>query len=73
MIWITTLIFLGIFFWLANLSILIFSRDWPLILVILGIINLCGLLKVKRKKKIIDDLEKGKISVEEAEEKLKKK
>lgn len=72
MIWIFILIFIGTFFWLANLHILILSRDWPLILVILGILNISGVLRGKKRVNIIKDLEKEKITVEEAEGKLRK-
>jgi len=70
--WIIILIFIGIFFWLANLQVLMLTRDWPLILVFLGIVNLFNLSKRNRRKKIIRDLESGKINAQTAEEKLKK-
>jgi len=70
--WIIILIFIGIFFWLANLQVLMLTRDWPLILVFLGIVNLFNLSKRNRRKKIIRDLESGKINAQKAEEKLKK-
>jgi len=70
-IWIFVLIFIGLFFWLANLNLLSLSRDWPVILIILGIFNLCGIFRKSRKQKIIEDLEDGKITVEEAEEKIR--
>jgi len=70
--WIITLISIGILFWLANLHILLLSRDWPLILIVFGVINICGIFLGRKKKNIIRDLEKGKISVQEAERRLGK-
>jgi uncharacterized membrane protein YjjP (DUF1212 family) len=67
MIWIFTLILIGFFFWLTNLQVLVLSRDWPLIL-----INIIKLIKVNKRHTIVNNLENGKISVQEAEEKLKK-
>lgn len=72
MMWIFILVILGIFFWLINLRILLLSRDWPLILIIFGIINMCSLFLRHKRKSIIRDLEKGKISVQEAERRLGK-
>lgn len=66
------LIFVGLFLWLGNLEILDLSRDWPLILVIVGLLGIVSAVRKNRKGKIIQDLEKGKISVEEAEDELKK-
>jgi len=72
MMWIFILVFIGIFFWLTNLKILILSRDWPLILIVLGILNICSIFLGHKKENIIRDLEKGKISVQEAERRLEK-
>lgn len=72
MAWIIILIFLGAFFWLCNLQILILARDWPLILIFFGILNIYSLLIGNKRKNIIRDLEKGKITSQEAEERLKK-
>jgi hypothetical protein len=47
------------------------ARDWPLILIFLGILSIATLFKPDKKKHIIADLEKGKITPNEAEEKLK--
>jgi hypothetical protein len=69
--WIVLLIFIGVFFWLANLKILLLTRDWPLLLVFLGLINLLQVNKPDKKKSIIKDLEKGKINAHQAEEKLR--
>ena len=72
MIWIIELVFLGIFFWFANLGIVVLARDWPLIFVFFGIVNLYSLMRRNKRKNIIKDLDSGKITVQEAEEKLKK-
>jgi hypothetical protein len=72
MIWIFTLILIGFFFWLTNLQVLVLSRDWPLILILIGLINIIKIIKVNKRHTIVNNLENGKISVQEAEEKLKK-
>ncbi|MEE8597609.1 MAG: hypothetical protein V3T09_07355 [bacterium] len=76
MIWIFTLILIGFFFWLTNLQVLVLSRDWPLILILIGLINIIKLIKklikINKRHTIVNNLENGKISVQEAEEKLKK-
>ena len=69
---IITLIFVGFFIWFGNLGFLNLSRDWPLILIVLGILGIISALRRGRKARVIRDLEKGNITVEEAEEKLKK-
>jgi hypothetical protein len=69
---IITLIFVGFFIWFGNLGLLNLSRDWPLILIVIGILGIISALRRGHKSRIIRDLEKGHISVEEAEEKLKK-
>lgn len=63
-------IFLAIFFWLANFRVLSWSRDWPIILIFFGIINILIFPKYS-KKRVIEDLEKGKITPEEALKRLK--
>jgi len=55
-----------------------FSRDWPWILIIIGLLNLISFEKKKsvvninissgKRRKILEDLKEGKISVEEAME-----
>jgi hypothetical protein len=70
--WIIILIFLGVFFWFCNLEVLILSRDWPVLLIFFGILSIYGLFRENKKEVIIQDLEKGKITPQEAEEKLKK-
>ncbi len=71
MIWILALITIGLFFWLANLGILSLSRDWPVILIILGVFNIFSIFRKSTRQKIIKDLEDGRITAEEAEEKIK--
>ncbi|UCG92041.1 MAG: hypothetical protein JSV97_13460 [candidate division WOR-3 bacterium] len=71
MSWIIILIVIGVFFWLTNLHVLVLSRDWPLILIFLGIVNLLHLTKRDKRKKIIRDLESGKINTQQAEKRLK--
>ena len=79
------LIILGVFIWFLNLGIFSFwswKRDWPWILIIIGIFSLFQHIKrkIKRSEKfkrqkieeIIDKLEKGEINVEEAIKRIKK-
>lgn len=68
---IISIILLGIFFWLCNLAIFDLKRDWPLILIIVGICSLLNLIRRSKRHQIIRNLEKGKINVEQAEELLK--
>lgn len=68
---ITIFVFVGVFLWLGNLHILNTARDWPVILILIGIMSLMSIHKAGRKRKIINDLESGNITVQEAEEKLK--
>jgi uncharacterized membrane protein len=70
---IAVLIFFGAFFWLANLGILSWHRDWPLILVFFGLLPLFFYLTRKQNRRnVIRDLERGRISATQAEELLKK-
>jgi hypothetical protein len=66
------IIIIGFFIWFGNLGLLNLGRDWPLILIVIGLLGIISALRRGRKSRIIRDLEKGKISVGEAEEKLKK-
>lgn len=68
---ILVIIFIGLFIWFSNLGFINLARDWPLILVVVGVLTLLTSLRKGKKRRIIEDLEKGRISVEEAEEKLK--
>jgi uncharacterized membrane protein len=66
-------VFFGAFFWLANLGILSWHRDWPLILVFFGLLPIfLYATRTKRRRNVIRDLERGRISAAEAEELLKK-
>lgn len=76
--WAIVFIVLGLWIWLSNLGYLYFKRDWPILLVIIGIyIIISGVSgSVKRKsrkdvKKILKELEEGKINVEEAVKKMR--
>ena len=71
MMWFFMFIFVGVFLWLANLHIISLGRDWPVILIVFGLLMLLGIRRKSRKSRILNDLEHGKISVEEAEEELK--
>lgn len=67
------LVFFGGFFWLVNLGILSWHRDWPLILIFLGGYPILYYsLRKSRRRGVIRDLERGKITPEQAEERLKK-
>ena len=68
---IAILVFVGVFLWLGNLHVLNTARDWPVILIFIGIISLMSICKTGKKRKIINDLESGNITVQEAETKLK--
>ncbi len=65
------IICLALFFWLVNLKIFLLTRDWPIILIFFGIVNLFLFTKYS-KKKVIEDLEKGKITPEEALKRLER-
>lgn len=76
-----TLIILGILFWLGKFEIIDFywDRDWPVILIALGIFSLVNYFTRRKKKgsrrkknEILKELEKGEIDAEEAIERLKK-
>ncbi len=64
-------IFLAAFFWLSNLNILSLSRDWPVLLIFFGLFNLLIFPRYS-KRKIIEDLEKGKLTPEEALRRLER-
>ncbi len=75
--WGIILIVIGLWIWLSSLGVpyLSFSKNWPLILVFLGIyIIIRRLTKGRprwiRKDEVLKDLEQGKINVDEAVEKL---
>lgn len=79
------LIILGLFIWFLNLGLFSFwnwKRDWPWILIIMGVLSITGYLKRKLKgmkkykkekiKEIIDKIEKGEIGINEAIKRIKK-
>lgn len=81
--WAIIFILVGIFLLLSNYNFIAFnfSRDWPLILIAIGIAEIIDIISRRTKKvktskpsvkRILDDLEKGNINIDEAEEKLKK-
>jgi hypothetical protein len=70
---ISIVIFFAAFFWLANIGVLSWRRDWPLILVFFGILPIfLFMTRKQRRRNVIRDLEKGRISASEAEDLLKK-
>lgn len=81
------LIILGLFIWFLNLGIFSFwkwERDWPWILVIIGVFSIIGYLKRRAKgikkykykkekiKEIINKIEKGEIDINEAIKRIKR-
>ena len=79
--WAIILIVLGILFWLGKFDIINFywSRDWPVILIAVGIFYLVNTLvrgkkrsTSKLKNEILRKLENGEIDAEEAVRRLKK-
>lgn len=72
MIIIIFIILSGVFFWTCNLGTLVFNRDWPLLLILIGLCAIFSIYKKSKRDRIVRNLEKGKINVEEAEEQLKK-
>ncbi len=81
--WAIIFILVGIFILLSNYNFIAFnfSRDWPLILIAIGIAEIIDIISGRKRKiktskpsvkRILDDLEKGNINIDEAEEKLKK-
>ncbi len=66
------ILLIGVWIWLSHfgISFISFRRDWPVLIILLGV---WIILKSKRRRlKIIEDLEKGKIDVEEAIDKLRR-
>lgn len=68
------LIVIGAWIWLSNMGYLNFKRDWPLIIIIVGLYYLVSGLSRRKKRrdirKLLDDLEKGKIKTEDVINKL---
>jgi len=76
--WAIVFIVLGLWIWLSNLGYLYFKRDWPILLVVIGIYLIISgaSLSIRRKsrknvKKVLKDLEEGKITAEEAAKKMR--
>lgn len=81
------LIAAGVLIWLANLGVLSWNwgRDWPWILIVLGVLGLVGeilrrIRKVARRRpagrrvdraSILRDLEEGRITTDEAERRMR--
>ncbi len=77
--WGIILIVIGIFIWLGNLGVFDFSwgRDWPIILIIIGICQFVKIIPSKRPRKskikvILKKIEDGEMSAEEGIEKIEK-
>ncbi len=83
-----SLLFIGIGIWilLSNYGVILFkfSRDWPILLIAIGLAEILDVIfsvsKTKKRphvksktnvKEILDSLEKGNISIDEAEKKIK--
>jgi len=70
-------ILVGIWVWLSHfgLPFISFKRDWPVLLVIIGLWFVFRPLRKKRKRtiEIIKDLEQGEINVDEAVNRLKQR
>ena len=75
--WGIILIIIGLWIWLSSLGVpyISFSKNWPLILVFWGLYIIIRRLTRRsrwvRRSQVINDLEKGKINVDEAVNKLK--
>lgn len=66
------LIVVAIFFWLANFKVIVFSRDWPVLIIIFGVFVFLKTCTRNNRKRIIDRLSHGKINAAEAEKLLRK-
>jgi amino acid permease len=75
--WGIILIIIGLWIWLSSIGVpyISFSKNWPLILVFWGLYIIIRRLTRRqrwiRPSQVINDLEKGKINVDEAVNKLK--
>ncbi len=58
--------------WLNNLGVCRLSRDWPLLVVVIGLLMLVRVLGRNRRRRVIDRLTRGEISADEAIRQLKK-
>lgn len=72
----------GVLIWLSNLEIigLSWKRDWPIILIVIGIYKLVTLLPRKKKKgptkgvtDILESIERGKITANEGLKEMKER
>lgn len=77
--WGIILIIIGLWIWLSSIGVpyISFSKNWPLILVFWGLYIIIRRLTRRqrwvRRSQVINDLEKGKINVDEAVDKLKER
>jgi hypothetical protein len=75
--WGIILIIIGLWIWLSSLGVpyISFSKNWPLLIVALGLYIIIRRLTRRhrwvRRSQVISDLEQGKINVDEAVDKLK--
>lgn len=77
--WGIALVLLGAWIWLSSLGVswISFSRDWPVLLVLLGGYVTCrGLRGLRRRRRrqvrfVLDDVERGRVDVEEAIDRIK--
>lgn len=70
---------IGLWIWLSNMGYanFSFSRDWPVLLIFMSLYVIgSGVSRLVRRRswrlRVLKDLERGKISVEEAAERLRK-
>ncbi|MDH5684504.1 MAG: DUF5668 domain-containing protein [candidate division WOR-3 bacterium] len=75
--WGIIIIIIGLWIWLSSLGVpyISFSKNWPLLIVALGLYIIIRRLIKRgrrwvRKDEVLKDLEQGKINVDEAVEKL---
>lgn len=79
--WGVAIILLGVWLWLSSLGIswISFSRDWPVLLVLFGgYVIYRNIRKLRRKRRrqvrfILDDIESGRVNVEEAIDRIKRR
>jgi uncharacterized sodium:solute symporter family permease YidK len=74
------IILIGVWIWLSHLGYASFNfaRDWPIILIIIGLYVIANGISSRvrhrsRRSRALKDLEQGKISVDEAAERLCKR
>lgn len=59
-----------VFLWLANLGVCSWSRDWPVLLILTGLLMVVSALRPNRRRRIIADLARGRINAAQAAERL---